>query len=430
MKFYNNPSKEIFSELTLRNTLGKEDLNQSVEQIIQRVIKDKDKALQELTKELDKTELTQFRVSDAEISQSIDKVSPSLKKAIQIAYDNIWKFHQSQLVQEAKVQTTNGVECFRKSVAIEKVGLYIPGGSAVLFSTLLMLGIPAKIAGCKQISLCTPCNTQGEVSAIVLYVANLLGIDCIYKLGGAQAIAALAYGTESVEKVDKIFGPGNQYVTKAKELVQQNGVAIDMPAGPSEVLVIADSASNPSFIAADLLSQCEHGVDSQCVLLSDDPQKIKEVFQELEIQLKDLPRRDLAKVALENSIAICFDTLEDCFDFSNTYAPEHLILNIKNSKDYVDRVINAGSVFLGEYACESAGDYASGTNHTLPTSGYAKSYSGVSVDSFIKKITFQSITKQGIVNLGPTIEILAQAEGLFAHKNAVSVRLKSIENEK
>lgn len=314
-------------------------------------------------------------------------------------------------------------------MGIEKVGLYIPGGTAPLFSTLLMLTIPAQLAGCKELILCTPCNKQGKVNEVVLYAAQYLGIDTIFKIGGAQAIAAMAYGTETVPQVYKIFGPGNQYVTKAKELVQAEGIAIDMPAGPSEVLVIADEVADADYIAADLLSQAEHGTDSQVVLVTTTKQKISEVTEALEKQLEELPRKDLAKQTLNNSLMIELSTIEECIAFSNAYAPEHLILNIENAEKYIDLVINAGSVFLGAYSCESAGDYASGTNHTLPTNGYAKSYSGVSVDSFVKKITFQKLTKQGLKNIGKTIEVMAEAEELIAHKNAVSIRLKKLSNE-
>ncbi|MHC5201426.1 histidinol dehydrogenase [Myroides sp. LJL119] len=430
IKLYNNPCKHTWAELVKREGLNQSDVSNKVQQIINQVKKDKDQGLRELCLRFDGVDLKEFKVSNKEIEQSLDQVDIELKKAIELAYDNIWRFHQSQVVQQKMVQTTSGVVCFRKSVAIQNVGLYIPGGSAVLFSTLLMLGIPARIAGCTNISITTPCDSQGKVNPILLYVANLLGIDQIYKVGGAQGIAALAYGTQSIKKVDKIFGPGNRYVTTAKQLVQLDSVAIDLPAGPSEVLVIADRYSNPEFVAADLLSQCEHGVDSQCVLLSNSVKKINQIIAQIEIQLQDLPRKDIIKKALQGSFCVCFKTLEQCFDFSNTYAPEHLILNIKHYRKYMDLVVNAGSVFLGAYACESAGDYASGTNHTLPTSGLAKSYSGVSVDSFVKKISFQHISKQGIVNLGPSIEIMAMQEGLQGHKNAVSVRLKTIENEK
>ena len=322
-----------------------------------------------------------------------------------------------------------GVRCWRKSVPIEKVGLYIPGGTAPLFSTILMLGIPAILAGCKEIILCTPANADGKINPAILFTAEFLGVKNIYKVGGAQAIAAMAYGTETIPKQNKIFGPGNQYVTKAKELVQKSGIAIDLPAGPSEVLVIADKYANAEFIAADLLSQAEHGADSQVIFLCNDKNLIDKVESALETQTAALERRELAEKALANSRFILFDTLDECIDFSNLYAPEHLILAIDEFEIYADKVTNAGSVFLGKYTPESAGDYASGTNHTLPTNGYARSMSGVSMDSFYKKITFQNISKTGLQNIGPAIETMATAESLTAHKNAVTIRLKSILNE-
>jgi len=314
-------------------------------------------------------------------------------------------------------------------VGIEKVGLYIPGGTAPLFSTILMLGIPAKIAGCKEIVLCTPPQKDGSINPAILYTAQLVGITKVYKVGGAQAIAAMAFGTTQIPQVYKIFGPGNQYVTKAKELIQREGIAIDMPAGPSEVLVIADESCNPAFVAADLLSQAEHGADSQVILLSDSISVINQTIVELEKQLKELPRKDMAEKALENSRAVQLNSIEECIEFSNIYAPEHLIIASEVAENYVDSIMNAGSVFLGNYSCESAGDYASGTNHTLPTNGYARNYSGVSVDSFVRKITFQKLTKQGIIEIGPAIELMAEAEELFAHKNAVTLRLKSLQND-
>jgi histidinol dehydrogenase len=327
------------------------------------------------------------------------------------------------------VETTPGVKCWRKSVAIEKVGLYIPGGSAPLFSTILMLGIPAKIAGCNELILCTPCNKKEEINPAILYTANRVGINKIYKVGGAQAISAMAYGTETIPKVYKIFGPGNQYVTKAKELIQQEGVAIDMPAGPSEVLVIADETCDPAFVAADLLSQAEHGTDSQVILLSNNRKIVMESLEEIEKQAKLLPRKKIVLKALANSKAVVLQSINECVDFSNSYAPEHLIMALENASDYVENITNAGSVFMGNYSCESAGDYASGTNHTLPTNGFARSYSGVSLDSFVKKITYQELSKEGMKNIGETIEIMAEAEELMAHKNAVSIRLKNIQND-
>ncbi|MDM1096370.1 histidinol dehydrogenase [Myroides odoratimimus] len=423
------PTREEWIGLTKRPIITTESLNESIGIVLKQVKERGDQAIQNYTSLFDGVQVTDFRVSRQEIEEAATLVNQDIKDAIAIAASNIRTFHQSQLSTEDKVETTEGVTCWRKSVGIEKVGLYIPGGTAPLFSTLLMLTIPAQLAGCKELVLCTPCNKQGKVNEVVLYAAQYLGIETIFKIGGAQAIAAMAYGTETVPQVYKIFGPGNQYVTKAKELVQAQGIAIDMPAGPSEVLVIADQEADADYIAADLLSQAEHGTDSQVVFVTTTKQKISEVAEALEKQLEELPRRDLAKQTLNNSLMIELSTIEECIAFSNAYAPEHLILNIENAEKYIDLVINAGSVFLGAYSCESAGDYASGTNHTLPTNGYAKSYSGVSVDSFVKKVTFQKLTKQGLKNIGKTIEVMAEAEELIAHKNAVSIRLKKLSNE-
>lgn len=429
MKTIYNPTPKEWAALTSRPTITTESLNESVSTVLKQVKERGDQAIQNYASLFDGVQLEDFRVSKEEIQEASKQVSEEIKQAITVAASNIKKFHQSQITTEARVETTEGVMCWRKSVGIEKVGLYIPGGTAPLFSTLLMLTIPAQLAGCKEIVLCTPCNKQGKVNEVVLYAAQYLGIDTIFKIGGAQAIAAMAYGTETVPQVYKIFGPGNQYVTKAKELVQTQGVAIDMPAGPSEVLVIADEKADADYIAADLLSQAEHGTDSQVVFVTTSKQKIAAVTNALETQVEQLPRKELAKQTLTNSLMIELSTLEECIAFSNEYAPEHLILNIDNAEQYIDLVVNAGSVFLGAYSCESAGDYASGTNHTLPTNGYAKSYSGVSVDSFVKKITFQKLTKQGLKNIGKTIEVMAEAEQLIAHKNAVSIRLKKLSDE-
>lgn len=430
MKTYINPPSSEWNSLIARPSFSPENLDEKVRGIIAKVQNEGDAALRQFSKDFDKVELTDLKVTPAEIEFAKTQVSEELKEAIAIAAKNIRTFHESQKSTEVEVETMPGVTCWRQSVAIENVGLYIPGGTAPLFSTILMLAIPAQIAGCKRLVLCTPPDIKGNINAAILYTASFLGITEIYKVGGAQAIAALAFGTESISKVNKIFGPGNQFVTKAKELVQQSGVAIDMPAGPSEVLIIADENADAEFVAADLLSQAEHGTDSQVVLVTNDADLIEKVEIALQEQLQQLPRMEFAKKALENSFSVVLDTIYDCIDFSNLYAPEHLILAVQNSVSYVGEIQNAGSVFLGNYSCESAGDYASGTNHTLPTNGYARNYSGVSLDSFVKKITFQKITKTGLQNIGKTIEIMAEAEQLLAHKNAVSIRLKKIEDEK
>jgi len=428
MKVIKNPSKSNWFELTKRPEIERNQLNQIVSDIISNVKENGDQAIYEYTEKFDKAQLSSLLVSNQEIESAKSIVSGELKDAIAVAKRNIEVFHKSQESQESIVETTTGVKCWRKSVGIEKVGLYIPGGSAPLFSTILMLAIPAELAGCSEIILCTPPDSNGEINPAILYTASLVGVTKIYKVGGAQAIAAMAYGTETIPQVYKLFGPGNQFVTKAKELVQQNGVAIDMPAGPSEVLVIADETCNPSFVASDLLSQAEHGADSQVILLSNNEGVIAQVNKELEKQVIELTRSEIAQQAISNSRSILLDDIRDCIEFSNQYAPEHLIIASDNSEEYVDNIINAGSVFLGNHSCESAGDYASGTNHTLPTNGFARNYSGVSLDSFVKKITFQKINEIGIQTIGPSIEVMAEAEQLFAHKNAVTLRLKEIQN--
>jgi histidinol dehydrogenase len=428
MKIYKNPKKEEWSKLITRPVLQEEILSNAVKSILSDVKMNKDASLIKYASMLDGVQLDNLLVSQKEMDVVSSLVSTELKEAINVAKENIEKFHTAQKIEEQVIETTKGVRCWRKSVGIEKVGLYIPGGSAPLFSSILMLGIPANLADCKEIIMCTPPNQKGEINPAIIYTANLIGITKIYKVGGAQAIAAMAYGTESIPQVYKIFGPGNQYVTKAKELIQQDGVAIDMPAGPSEVLVIADETSNPLFVAADLLSQAEHGADSQVMLLSDNNKIIEQTLIALEKQLEELPRADIAKKSLEKSKAILLDSIESCIAFSNSYAPEHLIIASENATPLKDKIINAGSVFLGNYSCESAGDYASGTNHTLPTNGFAKNYSGVSLESFQKKITFQQLSKEGLKNIGPAIEIMAEKEELLAHKNAVSIRLKNLEN--
>ena len=428
MKAFKYPNKDQWEALAERPILEQQALDDVVINVLKEVKVNKDSALFKYAEKFDKVVLKTVEVDNSEIETANNQISQELKGAINLAKQNIERFHASQKEEEQIIETTKGVKCWRKSVAIEKVGLYIPGGSAPLFSTILMLGVPAKLAGCKEIVLCTPPNKEGNINPAILYTANLVGITKIYKVGGAQAIGAMAYGTETIPQVYKIFGPGNQFVTKAKELIQQQGVAIDMPAGPSEVLVIADKTSNPEFIASDLLSQAEHGPDSQVILLSDDEEIINKTSEELNKQLNLLPRKEIATEALKISRSILLNSIDECVKFSNLYAPEHLIFATDTASDYINDITNAGSVFLGKYSCESAGDYASGTNHTLPTNGYAKNYSGVSLDSFVKKITFQNLNKEGIKSIGPAIELMAEAEELFAHKNAVTLRLKDIDN--
>ncbi len=426
MKIFNNPNRATWTELTARPALELDFLESTVKNILNRVKLGGDAALKELTFQLDGVQLSDLLVSEAEITAAAALLSVELKQAIMTAQRNIELFHASQLKTETVTETMPGVSCWRKAVAIDKVGIYIPGGTAPLFSTVLMLGTPAKLAGCKEVILCTPPDRNGKVNPAILFAANLVGVTKIVKVGGAQAIAALAYGTESVNKVYKIFGPGNQYVTMAKQLVNQQGTAIDMPAGPSEVLVMADESAEASFVAADLLSQAEHGTDSQVMLVLLDNNKLKDIQKEVEKQLALLPRKAIAAQALENSRVVQFDALSEAIDFVNEYAPEHLIINVENDEAVAAKITNAGSVFLGNYTPEAAGDYASGTNHTLPTSGYAKAYAGVSLDSFVKNITYQRISKEGINNIGPNIEYMAEAEQLVAHKRAVSVRLEKL----
>lgn len=426
MKKIELPAREMWDSLCARPEMPVTDLDDAVRTILNRVKNEGDRALEYFTEKFDGVKPGNLKITPAEISGSAGSVSEPLRKAIETAKKNIKNFHSLQLINEPVIETVKGVKCWRKSVPVEKVGLYIPGGSAPLFSTLLMLGIPAKLAGCEEIVICTPAGKDGRISPVILYTAQLIGISEIYRVGGAQAIAAMAYGTSSVPKVYKIFGPGNQFVTKAKQLIQQDGIAIDMPAGPSEVLVIADKMADPEFVAADLLSQAEHGPDSQVILLSDSSALINKVESALESQLENLPRKNIAARALENSKLILLHSLNDCMDLSNLYAPEHLIINTSNAKSISNKVKNAGSVFIGNLSCESAGDYASGTNHTLPTNRYARSYSGVSIDSFVKKITFQELNSDGLRNIGPAIELMASAESLDGHKNAVNIRLKSL----
>ncbi len=424
MKIINYPNRKDWSEILKRPALDTFTLEEKVGAIISDVKKNGDTALKNYGFLFHNINLTNLLVSTNEIKVAEKKCKPELKKAIHLAKRNIEKFHSAQKQKFKVVETMPGIKCWTKAIAIEKVGLYIPGGSAPLFSTILMLGIPAKLAGCKEIILCSPPDKQGNLDPAILYTAKLVGIVKIFKIGGAQAIAAMAHGTKSVPRVYKIFGPGNQYVTCAKQLVNKNGTAIDLPAGPSELAVLADKTCVPAFVAADLLSQAEHGEDSQVMLVSDNKKTILKVLLELKAQLEKLPRKNIAEKALKNSKAILVKNMNKAIDLSNEYAPEHLILVCKDADILSKKIINAGSVFIGNYSCESAGDYASGTNHTLPTNGYARSYSGVSVDSFTKKITYQRITKNGITKIGPCIEIMANAEGLQAHKNAVTLRLK------
>jgi histidinol dehydrogenase len=428
MKTILNPGKETWATLCQRPLFDRSGLEEIVGDILQKVKNEGDNALYELTEKLDGAVIKNLRVSSSEIRRACKNVPVNLQKAISIAKGNIERFHKAQLKNERVIETTKGVKCWRKSIPVESAGLYIPGGTAPLFSTVLMLAVPAKIAGCSNIIMCTPPDETGNINPSILYTAHITGVTDIFTIGGAQAIAAMAYGTESVPKVDKIFGPGNQYVTKAKEMIQLDGIPIDMPAGPSEVLVIADKNADPVFTASDLISQAEHGADSQVLLLTDTPDLINRVIKETDRQVKLLPRKEIALKALKNSSFILLSSLEECIDFSNLYAPEHLIISTSDPFVLADKVKNAGSVFLGKYSCESAGDYASGTNHTLPTNGYARNFSGVSTESFMKKITFQEISQAGLINLGPVIEQMAEAEQLHGHKNAVTLRLKTLDN--
>lgn len=423
------PDRNTWDDFLQRPVFEKRDLRNTVQDIFRNVQDSGDLALRNYSKEFDNVDIENLLVSNAEIQSAINEVSEELKNAIKEAKNNIYKFHFAQQETIQEIETVEGVTCWRESRGIEKVGLYIPGGTAPLFSTVLMLAVPAQIAGCEEVILCTPPQKDGSINPAILYAGQLCGISKIYKVGGAQAIAAFTFGTETISKVDKIFGPGNQYVTQAKQLAMEFNVAIDLPAGPSELLVIADENAIPEFCAADLLSQAEHGIDSQVIFLTDDAKILNETLNEVEMQLAELPRNEIAKIALEKSRFILVNSIEEALSMSNLYAPEHLILALQNPRNYIFKVSNAGSIFLGNYTPESAGDYASGTNHTLPTNGFAKNYSGVSLDSFVKKITIQEISKKGMQNIGKTIEIMAEAEGLIAHKNAVTVRLKTLENE-
>lgn len=427
MKTYINPDRNTWTEILKRPLFDVSELYIRVQSILNEIREHGDEKLREYTERFDGIKLDKFEVSAEEIAKAEAAVDQDLKDAIALAAENIKAFHSAQMPEVKKMETMPGVTCWQKPVAIEKVGLYIPGGTAPLFSTVLMLALPAQIAGCKEIVLCSPPNKNGEIHPAILYAAKIAGVTQIYKLGGVQAIGAMAYSTETVPKTYKIFGPGNQYVTAAKQLVSMNEVSIDMPAGPSEVLVIADETSNPAFVASDLLSQAEHGADSQVVLVANNENTLNEVVAEVETQVARLPRKELAKKALSNSVLIVVSDEVERVDLINEYSPEHLIISTKNYTNLTDKITNAGSVFLGEFTPESAGDYASGTNHTLPTNGWARSYSGVNLDSFIKKITFQEIDEKGLLAIGPAIEKMAATEELEAHKNAVTLRLKQIE---
>ena len=420
------PDRAVWKEMLRRPTLNMAALSEKVGVILKNVETNGDKAVIEYEEQFDHVKLESLTVTPEELKEAEVQVPIELKVAILLAQRNIYTFHKKQKFEGKRVETMEGVTCWQKAVGIEKVGLYIPGGTAPLFSTVLMLAVPAKIAGCKEIVLCTPPNKEGKIHPAILYAAQVAGVSKIFKAGGVQAIGAMAYGTESVPKVYKIFGPGNQYVMAAKQQVSLHDVAIDMPAGPSEVEVIADETANPAFVAADLLSQAEHGVDSQVVLVTTSEKLLEEVEYEVQHQLSRLPRWEIAEKSLENSKLILVKDMDEAIELTNEYAPEHLIIETKDYMELAEKVVNAGSVFLGAYTPESAGDYASGTNHTLPTNGYAKAYSGVSLDSFIRKITFQEINREGIQNIGPAIEVMAANEHLDAHKNAVSVRLNSL----
>ena len=426
MNIIKYPAREEWASIVERPHLDVTELNQTVANVLADIRQRGDEAVKGYELKFDHVDLDSLAVSDDEMADAESKISKQLREAIELAHENIQKFHESQRFRSKKVETQPGVVCWQKSVAIEKVGLYIPGGTAPLFSTVLMLATPAKIAGCKEIVLCTPPDRQGCVNPAILVAARVAGVNRIFKIGGVQAIGAMAYGTESVPKVYKIFGPGNQYVMAAKQQVSLHDVAIDMPAGPSEVCVVADDMANPEFVAADLLSQAEHGVDSQVVLITTSHKLIDDVQQEVDRQLDRLPRKEIAQRALENSLIILVRDLKEAMDLSNAYAPEHLVLQTSNYEEMAERVVNAGSVFLGQYACESAGDYASGTNHTLPTHGYAVAYNGVNLDSYMRKITFQHLTEEGVRSIGRAVELMAENEQLDAHKNAMTVRLNSL----
>ncbi len=426
MRVFDSPSPKDWESILKRPTLAIQELDDIVAAVLKEIEEEGDTAVLRYTARFDKADLQTYKVSSEEVAAAPAQLSEELKQAIQTAKDNIQKFHEQQLSKIEVVETMPGVHCWRKNVGIEKVGLYVPGGTAPLFSSVLMLGVPAILAACKEVVLCTPPNAQGAIHPAIIYAAQLVGISQIFKVGGIQAVGAMAFGTETVPQVYKIFGPGNQYVTAAKQMVSRVGTAIDMPAGPSEVLVCADNSADPAFVAADLLSQAEHGVDSQVVLVAFDQDFVAQVQAAIEQQLAALPRRAIARKALDNSVAIVTSSRSEAMAIINLYAPEHLILSVEEVDDFSEQIVNAGSVFMGNFTPESAGDYASGTNHTLPTNGFARAYSGVSVDSFVKKITFQQISQEGLKLLGPAVEAMAEAEQLMAHKNAVSIRLAKL----
>ncbi len=429
IQVFKEPKKKDWPSILARPQFDAAPLEVKVREILMAVKQRGDAAISAYTLAFDKIALSNFKLSASAFDAAEKVLTPSLKTAIQLAKVNIEVFHQGQIQKEERIETMPGVWCWRKSVGIEKVGIYIPGGTAPLFSTVLMLGIPAKLAGCKEIILCTPPNEKGEIDPAIIYAASLVGVTAIFTIGGVQAIGALAYGTATVPKVYKIFGPGNQYVTAAKQMIQQEGVAIDMPAGPSEVCVYADETSIASFVAADLLSQAEHGVDSQVILIANSIEIVEQVQKELDMQLVLLPRKEMATKALAHSKAIVIENAEEAIAMMNEYAPEHLILSINNAAQVAEKIINAGSIFIGNFSPESVGDYASGTNHTLPTNGFAKAYSGVSMDSFVKKITFQQLTERGLENIAPTVIEMATAEGLQAHTKAVELRVEWIKSK-
>ena len=429
MNILKYPSREEWQKVCTRPHIDNSSLRQLVMNVLDAIRQEGDQAVRRYEKEFDKVELSDLQVSDVELAESDHLVSEELKSSLRLAHQNISRFHASQAYESKRVETCQGVTCWQKSLPVEKVGLYIPGGTAPLFSTVLMLATPARIAGCREIVLCTPPNREGKVNPAILQAAKIAGVSKIFKIGGVQAIGAMAYGTESVPKVYKIFGPGNQFVVCAKQIVSVSDVAIDMPAGPSEVEVVADDSSNASFVAADLLSQAEHGVDSQVLLVTTSESLIEKVVDEISLQLSVLPRKDIASRSLDNSHIVLLRDMDEVMTLTNEYAPEHLILATTEAELHAEQVRNAGSVFIGNYSCESAGDYASGTNHTLPTNGYAKAYSGVCLDSFMKRITFQKITSEGILSIGPSVMEMAHNEQLDAHRNAMSVRYKAVKEK-